>query len=206
MKVIAVTGSFGSGKTTVSKMFEKLGAPAIDADKIVARLYGKKSVKKILEKNFGAQIFSAGKVNRKALAGIVFSGKKMQKKINALIHPLVLNEVKRKLKAFKLDGRQFAALEVPLLLESKEKFPFDFLVVVSCKKKVQFGRLEIKGFSKKDIKARLKFQLPRNEKKKKADFAVDNSNGLKRTEKQVKKIFELIRSLNEIKGSLPGHF
>src|SRR3989338_5839539 len=120
VKIVAVTGSFGSGKTTVGKMFELLGCPFISADKIVSVLYKKKQVKKLLEKNFGKQIFSKkGRLNKKALAGLVFSDKKLLQKLNSLMHPLVFLEMEKKLRALLRQGKKVSVVEVPLLFESR---------------------------------------------------------------------------------------
>lgn len=190
MKVVAVTGSFGSGKTTVGKMFELLGWPLVSADKIVSALYKKKQVKKLLEKNFGKQIFSKkGRLKRKALAGLVFSDKVLLQKLNLLTHPLVLLEVEKKLNALSRQKKKIAVIEVPLLFESKPKFLCDFVVVVRCERKKQLSRLLKKGVSKKDALARIRSQLPIAKKAAKADFVLDNSGTVLATRKQVKKIF-----------------
>ena len=190
MKAITVTGSFGSGKTTVAKMFGVFGLPLVSADEIVAALYKKKQVKKLLAKNFGKQIFSKkGKLKRKALAQIVFLDKALLQKLNLLIHPLVLGEVEKKLHALYLRKKKFAVVEVPLLFESKSRFPFDFVVAVKCKRKKQLARLFKKGISKNDALARIRAQLSVSKKTAKADFVVDNSGTLAATRKQVKKIF-----------------
>ncbi len=191
MKVIAVTGSFGSGKTTVAKMFGALRMPVINADEIVSMLYKKKPVKKLLEKNFGKQIFSPnGKLDREKLARIVFSGKKFLRKLNALVHPLVLSEVEKKLRALENKKTQFVLVEVPLLFESRQKFPHDFAVVVKCSKQIQIERLLKKGFSKKDALSRINAQMPVGKKVLKADFVVDNSGNVAQAKMQVKKVFE----------------
>ena len=190
VKIVAVTGSFGSGKTTVGKMFELLGCPFISADKIVSVLYKKKQVKKLLEKKFGEQIFSKkGRLNKKALAGLVFSDKKLLQKLNSLMHPLVFLEMEKKLRALLRQGKKVSVVEVPLLFESRQFFPKDFVVVVKCTKKTQIKRLGKKGFSKKEALERIKAQMPAGKKIAMADFVVDNSGTVLATRKHVKKIF-----------------
>src|SRR3989344_5407364 len=91
------------------------------AVKIVAVLYKKKQVKKLLEKNFGKQIFSKkGRLNKKALAGLVFSDKKLLQKLNSLMHPLVFLEMEKKLRALLRQGKKVSVVEVPLLFESRQ--------------------------------------------------------------------------------------
>ena len=196
MKVIGLTGSFGCGKTTVAKMFEALGAKTIDADKIVTQLYKQGFVKKKLQKSFGEKIVSKkGIIERKKLAAIVFSDKTQLAKLNPIVHPLVFKEIKKKLSEYKRANKSFVTLYVPLLLESKTKQEFDFLVVVSCTKKIQLERLGKRGFSKKEALNRINAQLPLQKKIESADFVIKNNGALVSTQKQVKKVFVKISKL-----------
>ncbi|OIO34333.1 MAG: dephospho-CoA kinase [Candidatus Omnitrophica bacterium CG1_02_40_15] len=99
--IIGITGSFGSGKTTVAKMFAKLGAYAIDADKIYYSLIRpKKRCYKKIVKYFGKDILtSSGRIDRKKLGNIVFKDRSKLKLLNSITHPDVIKEIKRIVKS-----------------------------------------------------------------------------------------------------------
>lgn len=190
--LVVVTGGFGSGKTTVTGAFEKLGCVVFDSDRIVSGLYEKKNVQKILAKEFGAEVIARGKVNRRALAEKAFSDKLALGKLNRLVHPLVFSEIRKKVKTF--SRKKIVVVEVPLFFESPvaNSLHPDFVVVAWCEKKKAIARLKRKGFSGNEILARMKAQLPLSEKKRLADFVVDNSKSAEFARMQVKKFFDRI--------------
>ena len=195
MKIVGLTGSFGSGKTTVAIMFEGLGAKIVDADKIVTELYTQKPVQKELQKNFGKQVISKfGGVRKNRLAEIAFSSKTRLAKLNSIVHPKVLKIIKKKLNELRQEKAKIVVLDIPLLFESKSKFEYDFLVVVTCSKKIQALRLRKKGFSLDEIMTRLYAQLSLKKKVESADFVINNKGDFEKTEKQVKGVFVKISS------------
>lgn len=173
--LIGVTGSFGSGKSTVARMLARMsGGFLVDADKIARRLVNGRLRSKVI-KEFGT-------VNRRRLADIVFSDKKMLDKLNAIVHPAVKKEINKRVKSCK----KVAILDVPLLIEAG--ISVDKIIVVKTKRSIQISRNR-KRFEKADITRRIRSQMPMKEKLKRADYVVDNSGSLKQTEKQVKKIW-----------------
>ncbi len=197
MIVIGITGSIGTGKSTVARMFVRLGAKLIDADRIahfVMKPYS--NVWKSLVSAFGMEILNRNKtVNRKKLAEIVFRKQPEKlKRLNAIIHPevarIMLSEIdsawKTKIPALVIDAA--------LLIEAGLGKVCDGVIVVTAGRKKQEERICVRGkFSWTEMKARLSMQLPLREKEKNADFVVDNSGSLKNTRKQVKKIWEEIK-------------
>jgi len=169
--IIGVTGSLGTGKTTVSVMFRSLGAHVIDADKIVHRILGKSA--------------------RKRLAGFVFDRPQTLKKLCRIIHPLVKKEIFLELKKHK--SSRAIVIDAPLLVESGLDKKCDYLLVVKANLKQQLGRAgESLSLSKDQIRKRIKQQMPLRKKMRLADFIIDNRGTLKNTEKQVKDIWEEI--------------
>ncbi|MEM7819873.1 MAG: dephospho-CoA kinase [Candidatus Aenigmatarchaeota archaeon] len=178
-RIIGITGSFGSGKTTVANIFKDLGAYVIDADKIAKQLMKNKKIKSKIKNEFGT-------INRKNLSDVVFSDKRKLLKLNKIVHPIVIKEIKNRIKKSK---NKIIVVDVPLLFEAKmEKF-FDKIIVVNCDKKMQIKRLIKKGFEKRDILKRIKSQLPIEKKLKFADYVIDNNMDIISTKKQVKKIW-----------------
>ncbi|MCX6799011.1 MAG: dephospho-CoA kinase [Candidatus Diapherotrites archaeon] len=195
MRSIALTGSMGSGKTTVLRMLRKAGVATIDCDAVVAELYGKKAVQKKLAGVFGSH--SKGKI-----AEIVFKNSEKRGKIQRLLHPLVWREVQRLLGKFRAAGKKAVVTDVPLLFEAGWQKRFDGAIVVFAPKKQCLRRLQKKGVSRSMALARLRCQLPvrkkaakaasffsgqerRGRKKvKKALFVIDNSGSLRNTRAQ----------------------
>ena len=183
--IIGVTGSFGSGKSSVSHMLARLlKAKIIDADKIAkSMLYRRDVIRQI--KNAFPEAVSKWTVNRKKLASIVFRNKQMLAKLEKIIHPPVTREIKERIKGD-------VVLDVPLLIEAGLHEMCDAVIVVRCKEKIRIKRLMKKGFSLQEIKARTSMQLPLKKKIAHADYTIDNSRSLKETEQQVKQILKKI--------------
>jgi len=186
--IVGLTGSFGSGKSTVAKIFRSYGAKVIDADKLAHQCLKVKSpaCKKII-RIFGKGIFdSRGNVDRAKLGQIVFRNKILLKKLNWIVHPEVIKAIKNEIKRIK---RGLVVLDAPLLLEAKAAKLVDKIAVVKISRKKQVERLKAKlGISEAEILRRIKCQLPLPLKIRLADFVIDNSSTLKETKKQVAEI------------------
>ena len=188
MTVLGVTGGFCAGKTTVAKFFEGEGARIIDADKIVHEIYKKDAdVKKAILKNFGTKAFLKNEIDRKALGAIAFRNKKNLKKLCAIIHPVAIKKIKA------ICGKRRSGLlviDAPLLLEANLGKLTDFVLVVSASSGNQLLRCRKRGFSKKDFLLRRSYQKSPVEKKKRADFVIDNNHSKEETEKEVKRLWK----------------
>ncbi len=182
--IIGITGTFGSGKTTVAKMLEKRGAVLINVDKLARRVAKNKRVKKKILREFGT-------ADRKKLAEIVFSDKSKLTRLNGIIHPEVKKEAKKLILSLK--GR-FIAVDAPLLIEARFLDLIGCLIVVVCNDKARSRRLLQKGFGKHETEARTGFQMPDSKKIKYADFVIDNSKTKEETEKQVERAWRNITS------------
>ena len=183
--ILGVTGTFGSGKTTVSKIFKKYHAEIIDADKLAHACLkaGGTSYRKIVSL-FGAGILRKDKsINRKRLAAVVFNNKSLLKKINSVIHPRVINQINKRIKKSK---SSIIVLDAPLLIESGLHKVVDKIIVVTITRKEQINRMTRKGSLKRsDISKRVKAQIPLGLKKPMADFIIDNSGTVVNTKRQV---------------------
>jgi len=187
--IIGVTGSFGSGKTTVARMFKVLGAKIIDAD-IIARSVirpGTRIYKKIIA-TFGRGILKKDKkIDRAKLANIVFNNKERLKLLNEIVHPPVIRIIKGRLQ---VKSKGAIVLDAPLLIEAGLLNLVDKLIVVKTDRKLQIKRLLDKSLlSKSEISKRIKAQVSLRKKIRLADFVIDNSATLKTTKKQAQKIW-----------------
>lgn len=190
--IIGLTGSFGSGKSTVAGIFASYGARIIDADKIAHASVrrGSEAYKKIIS-CFGSGIIGKNKeINRKYLAAVVFNNKKLLGKLNRIVHPEVIRIIKMKINSIK---KGVIVLDAPLLLEAGLKNAVDKLVVVVIDRGEQVRRL-IKKTRLKEQEAlkRIKFQIPQDVKLRFANFVIDNSGTRKETERQVKHVCQTL--------------
>ncbi len=209
--ILGITGSFGSGKTTVARMFGSFGAQIIDADKLAHRYISLESsaYKKIID-IFGKGILKKNRIiDRGKLARIAFNNKNLLLRLNNIIHPQVIRIIKSKIK---LSRSKVVVLDAPLLLEAGLKKIVDKLIVVKITRVKQIKRIKNKprtffdgkvlrkykkvrgktSPSKADILKRIKYQIPLQRKIRLADFVIDNSGSIQKTKKQVERIRRLL--------------
>jgi len=188
--IIGITGSFGSGKTTVAKMFARLGAYAIDADKVYHSLIrrGESCYKKIV-RYFGKDILArSGQIDREKLGKIVFKDKSKLKLLNSITHTEVTEEIKRIVKSKK---SKFIVIDAPLLIESDFYKETDRIILVANKKEDQIKRIrESRGLPAKETLKRIRMQMPFKKKLAFADFIIDNSGSKSSTLTQVREIWK----------------
>lgn len=193
MRIIGITGSLGSGKTTVAAMLADLGAKVIDADRIAHRVMQPDSscLRKIV-KHFGRGILANGYIDRKKLAQIVFNDPKRLHTLIRIIHPKVKEEIKRKVVAYrKLRRVSVVALDVPLLFESGLDRWVDLTVVVKVRSSQQIERIRRRlSLTESEAFKRIKAQMPLKEKIRLADVIIDNTGSLTKTKKQVEKLWQ----------------
>src|SRR3989338_543 len=189
--IIGITGAFGSGKTTVANIFKKYGFEVINADELYHGIYGRdEKLKNKIIKEFGA-------LDRSKIKKIVFNDSKKLKKLNEITHPIIIKEIKNKIKEIKENNQSAKiVLDVPLLIEAKMQGMVDKIIVVKCDEKIQIKRLLNKGkHTKEEIRNIINSQMPIGEKLKYADFVVDNSGKIGKTEGQIKDIVAKLSKL-----------
>ena len=191
--LIGITGTFGSGKSTVRDLFCRWGARTIDADRLGHEALRKNSepYRKIINA-FGKTVAGRnGTLDRKKLARIVFSDPVKRKKLERIIHPYVFRRIREKLVNLKSG---MVAIEVPLLFETGFDRQVDRTVAVHAPARQILSRLSRKRhLGKSDIEARTAAQMPLPEKIKRSDFVINNTNGPKQTLRQAKRIWAEIK-------------
>jgi len=192
--IAGLTGGAGSGKSTAAALFKKLGARVIDADRIGHHLLksGSPCHAKVV-KAFGSAIVSGGRIKRKALGKIVFGNKRELEKLNKIIHPYILREIKNKISKIKNSGFSGlvivdAALIVPWDLQKM----LDLLIVIDTSLKTRIERLRARGLSLNQARKILASQLPASKLKNEADLVIHNDGSLSGLKQKVKMVHDLL--------------
>jgi len=186
--LIGLTGTFGSGKSTVARLFEEAGARKVDADAIVAELYETdEEVKEQVRLKFGDDLISeSGDVDRKALGKRVFGDSEALKWLESLLHPKVRSEWKRLTEE---EPEVFWILEIPLLFEKSLEREVDYSISVSSSYSLRVSRLDGRGFDPEEVAERSSRQLTQSEKDKRADFIITNDGSLDFLQMQVETLY-----------------
>ncbi len=176
MLVIGLTGGIGAGKSTVSAGLAERGAVVIDADAITRELQEPGTdVFVAMVERFGDRIVGGdGRLDRPAVADIVFHDADALADLNGIVHPAVGAEIARRM-GEQVDGDRIVVLDVPLLVESGRD-DLAGLVVVDVDPEIAVERLvRHRGFREDDARARISHQAPREERLARADLVIDNS-------------------------------
>lgn len=179
MKIIGITGSIASGKTTVARLIARNDYPVFSADKVVSNLYKKKIFIKTLIKKFKLK---ENKKIKDQIKTLLKKNKKNLYKLESIIHPLVRKEMRD----FLRKKNNFLILEIPLLLESKLSNYFDIIVFVDAKKKIRLKRYLKKNGNKKAFHMLDDRQLSPKVKRKMSDYTIYNNYSLVILKKTVK--------------------
>ena len=198
--LIGLTGGIASGKSLVAGELKRLGAYLIDADEI-AREVVKRGLPAYSEivKEFGEKILNPDKtINRKELGRIVFSNPELRKRLEQITHPRIRKKIEAEISAIKAKNpKAVIVVDAALLIEGGLYKKMDKVIVVCADEKTQIKRLtERDGLAIEDAKNRISSQMPLREKRKYADFVVENVEG-KSKEKikdEVKTIFEKLNA------------
>lgn len=197
MKLVALTGGIGSGKSSVSSRLAQRGAEIVDADAITRSLQqpGQEVFAAMVER-WGDRILAAdGTLDRAAVAGIVFRDADERAALEAIVHPAVRAEMQGRMDAAAASDR-VVVLDIPLLTEGGNRRGASAVIVVDCPVEVAIERLiAYRGFDAADAAARVATQATREERLALADFVVDNSGGLEDLEREVERCWAWLEQL-----------
>jgi dephospho-CoA kinase len=194
MFVLGLTGSIGMGKTTTARLFAEEGVPVHDADAAVHKLYEGEAAP-LIEAVFPGTTRD-GKVDRALLAKAVLNDNIALKRLEAIVHPLVAKARDEFLERARRDGASVVVLDIPLLFEIGGTDLVDAVVVVSAPAEHQRARvLERPGMTLEKFEAILAKQMPDEEKRRRADFVVDSSQGIEPARAQVRDILRRVATM-----------
>ena len=182
---IALTGGISTGKSTVCNLFKLHGFLTIDADVIAHRLLDENSNK--IAAMFGEQYVQNGKVLRKELGKIIFSNEENKLKLEALLHPLIKEQIIKESKIFEEQNKPYF-VDIPLFFE-KMSYPIPKSLVIYTPKELQIQRLMKRdNIDENEAKLKISNQMDIEEKRKLANMVIDNSQNLKHLQNEVERI------------------
>lgn len=193
-KVIGLTGGIGSGQTSAARIFKKLGCKTIDVDMKAKEVIRRDNfVKSEIRKTFGNDVFFRdGRLNRKKLAEIVFNDSAKIQLLNKIVHPRMVEKMVEEMETARFSGNYpLVIVDAALIYEISIESIFDQVIVVYCDKKQRIRRvMQRDNMTKEHILARMNQQIPLEDKRKWADFVIENRGSQEVLEKNVEKIFD----------------
>jgi dephospho-CoA kinase len=210
---VGLTGGIGCGKSTVAAIMRELGCYIVEADKLAHRAIEPECPAYVdVVKEFGRGILmSDGRIDRAKLGEIVFADAARLARLNAIVHPVVIEAQVRELSAIgESHPHAIAVVEAALLIEARIHEELDYLVVASCTPEQQLERLTHgtsetagRGLPVEQARQRIAAQMPLEEKRSLADAVIDCSGSLSHTREQVS---ALVAKLHHIETQRPaGH-
>ena len=200
MLVIGLTGGTGSGKTEVARVLQKRGGIIVSGDRIGKEVVEQNpQVLKKLVKVFGREILNEnGRLNRRKLGSLAFSSEKNQKRLNQIVHPHLLKELKKRITSAKkteAEGK-FLVVDAALISEWGLEKELDMTVLVASPVKLRLQRLIKQGLNSKEAQNRIKRQLRDAQRRKKADYVIENDGSLKELRRKALMLYHIIMVLN----------
>ena len=179
---IAITGGLGTGKSSVLNIFKEFGFKTFNCDEYNSILLNENSTKELLKTDF-KQAFVEDSIDKKILANIIYNNDNKRKKLNDIMHPLIINKLKEL-----VNSNEQIICEVPLLYELFLNDLFDCVIVVYANIDNRIKRLIKKGYTTERINEIISKQIDIDKKIEIADKIIYNDNDLNDLYKQVKKI------------------
>lgn len=206
MLTVGLTGGIAAGKSTVSGFLKAAGAVIIDADKIAYNVVKKGSPAwQGIVSHFSKKILLPdGGINREHLGNIIFNNPDEKEKLNSIVHPFVFQEMEKQIRLVREKSPgEVVIQDIPLLMESDMHKSFSCVIVVYIPESLQIKRLmERNNLSREDAVARIRSQMPIEEKKKLGDIIIDNSGALEKTRKQVIEVYHMLKHQAESRNPL----
>ncbi|MCR2033811.1 dephospho-CoA kinase [Anaerofustis stercorihominis] len=194
MKIIGLTGSIGTGKSSASEILNKeFDIPIIDADKISREAVekGSRGLSKI-ENEFGKEFITEnGELNRIKMGALVFSDEKARFKLNDIVHPEVTNRFNELVNKYRNEEEPYVIYDCPLLIEEKLTGFVDVVMLIYTSFDIQLSRVMLRDkISKEDAVKRIEAQMSPEEKIKYADIVVDNNGNYSDLKENIKKVYQ----------------
>lgn len=194
--VIGITGGIGSGKSTLSNIFEKKGHIVILSDDIAKELmFDDNDVKKKIINEFGQECYGDGQLNTKILAEKVFNHPEQMKKINSIVHPPTISEIQNRVKKA-LVKYSIVFVESALIFEANMVNMFDYVLLITADEDTRIKRIldrDVETVS--EIKSRMMNQLPEERKISRSDFVIHNDSSVEQLNEKAQFFLNLFKTL-----------
>jgi len=193
---VALTGGIATGKSYCLAKFASLGVPTIDADRLAHSAVDPGSAALAsVARRFGSGLLQPdGRLDRAALARLVFADASARRDLEQIIHPVVYAGIESWFST--LTGKPFGVADVPLLFETGRDADFDRVIVTTCSPEQQLERLKTRGgLSEAEARQRLAAQLPLAEKVRRAAHVIDTSGTFEETDRQIDQIVSSISAM-----------
>jgi dephospho-CoA kinase len=175
---IGITGGIGGGKSEACRIFERHGATVIDADALARELMDSHpAIQRRIRKQLGDHLYGPdGHVDRKAMSKMLFTDDSARKKINEIVHPVVIEEIAGLLSAARQKRSPWGVIvEAALIYESGVESLFDYVIVVTADQELRTTRvMQRSGLSRQEVLERMESQMSDEEKCSRADFVIHN--------------------------------
>jgi dephospho-CoA kinase len=197
---VGLTGGIATGKSTLAKIFEKLGAWVIDADAIAHELQRPYTpIWKEIVGVFGEKILRVDQsIDRSGLGRIVFSDPEKRARLEQIMHPAIIAQEEERMSEWERSGKvQIAMVEEALLVETGSFRRFHKVVLVVASEETQIERLRQRGLMEKEALSRIRSQMPLSEKVPFADYLIENSGEISEAERKAGEVYrDLLEQAN----------
>jgi dephospho-CoA kinase len=189
MRVIALTGGIGCGKSLAAQYFAELGAMVIDADQLARASIerGSQGFDEVVS-FFGDSILNNGDIDRRALGELIFKDVEAKRKLESIVHPFVRREFEEAVASLKSD--EVLVYEIPLLVETGAQDRFDIVITVESDLENRIARLRQRGMHISEIEGRIAAQATREQRVEVADFLIENDGSEDELLRQVENIWD----------------
>jgi dephospho-CoA kinase len=198
MRLIGLTGGIGAGKSTIAARLASHGAQVVDADQMarLAVATGTPALGAIVARFGTGVLLESGELNRPALGAIVFSDEQARLDLESIVHPAVHAMTRSAFDSIQAEFPDaIVVYDIPLLVEAKNRYPFDLVVVAHAPAAVRIQRLvDLRGMPLDQAQSRVASQASDDERLAVADVVIDTSGTIEHTNEQVDALWDSLQS------------
>lgn len=189
--ILGLTGGIGTGKSTVAKMLREKNIPVVDTDNISKEIIEYPEIIEKIKAEISSKIFNnENKLDRKKLSEIVFENKDKLKKLNEIMHPVILKKMWEEVEKLKKDYK-IIVVDIPLLFEINMENEVDKVLLIYSSKEIQIERIMNRdGRTREEAIKIINSQMPLYKKREKSDYIIQNNDSLEKLKKNLDKVVQ----------------